>query len=80
MRMTKEQVLREIEKFLSDTGGAHDWDDFTSILIDDPELEKIRVFCADLPDLYPPTQCRQYCKQDGMDQLAKIASDLRKNG
>jgi hypothetical protein len=48
--MTKEQVSREIEKFLSDTGGAHDWDDFTSISIDGPELEKIRVFCADLPD------------------------------
>jgi hypothetical protein len=78
MKRTKEEVLQEIEKFLSGSGGAYDWDDFTSIRIDDPELEKIRAFCGDLPELYPPTG-RQYCAEEGMNQLRKIASDLRKN-
>ncbi len=76
--MTQEQVLLEIEKFLSDKGGAYDWDDFTSIRINDPALEKIRLFCADLPVLYPPAHCRQYCNEDGLDQLRKLASDLRR--
>lgn len=78
MKRTREQVLGEIEKFLSDGGGAHDWDDFTSIRIDDPELEKIRTFCVDLPELYPPTTM-QYCNEEGMNQLRKIASELRKD-
>jgi len=79
MTMTKEQVLMEIEKFLSDKGCAHDWDDFTSIRIKDPSLEKIRAFCADLPVLYPPVHCRQYCNEDGLDRLRKLAFDLRRS-
>jgi hypothetical protein len=78
MMMTKEQVLLEIEKFLSDEGGAHAWDDFTSVRFKDPALEKIRMFCADLPVLYPPAHCRQYCNEEGLNRLRKLASDLKK--
>jgi len=39
---------------LSQSGGAHDWDDFISIRISkNPELEAIRLKCGNLRDLYP---------------------------
>ena len=39
IKMTKDQV-HEIETFLAGSGGAWDWDDFISIRLDDPELER----------------------------------------
>ena len=76
MKRSQEQVLLEIEKFLSDRGGAYDWDDFCSIKIDDPQLDAIRIFCADLPNLYPPSVCGQYCNENGLTRLRKLADDL----
>ena len=76
MKMSREQVLLEIEKFLSDRGGAYDWDDFTSIEIDDPRLDELRKFCADLPNLYPPARCGQYCNEDGPTKLRELAQQL----
>jgi hypothetical protein len=76
MKRSQEQVLLEIEKFLSDGGGAYDWDDFTSIKIDDPQLDAIRIFCADLPNLDPPVGCGQYCNENGLTRLRELAIEL----
>jgi hypothetical protein len=35
-------VVQTIRAFLEGTGGAHDWDDFTSCSLRDPELNRIR--------------------------------------
>lgn len=53
MKVTKEQVVLEIDKFLAGEGGGYDWDDFCSIRIEDLELNNVRILCADLPIAYP---------------------------
>jgi hypothetical protein len=76
MQMSRAQVLLEIEKFLSDRGGAYDWDDFTSIKLDDPQLEAIRIFCADVPTSHAPAGCGQYCNEYGLAKLRLLADEL----
>ena len=44
-------AARTIRAFLDGTGGAHDWDAFTSCSLHDPQLDRIRRLAAavDLP-------------------------------
>jgi hypothetical protein len=44
-------AAQTIRAFLEETGGAHDWDDFTSCSLRDPELDRIRklALAVDLP-------------------------------
>ena len=35
-------AVQTIRAFLDGTGGAHDWDDFTSCSLRDPQLNRIR--------------------------------------
>jgi hypothetical protein len=42
VRRTREKVVRFLEDFLHGTGGDDDWDEFTSVPIEDPELEGLR--------------------------------------
>jgi len=72
MKRTAEEVIREITDFLNRVGGAHDWDDFISIRIDDERLNAIRIECADLPVRYPAGNCRQYCGDEGLKRLQEI--------
>jgi hypothetical protein len=46
VHLTRADVVKIIRDFLDGTGGAHDWDDFLSLKLDDPELEKIRLFAV----------------------------------
>lgn len=39
---TAEEVVRYLRDFIDGTGGDWDWDDFESVPIRDPELERIR--------------------------------------
>lgn len=75
-KLNTEDVIQEITKFLNETGGAYDWDDFTSIRIQDPTLNAIRIECAELPDKYPPGP-RQYCGDGGLKRLEEILDQLR---
>ena len=77
MNLTKEEVVNIIEDFINDRGGQWDWDDFISIKLRDPELERIRLICVELPDKYPPTGKRQYCNLQGMELLKDIIVNLK---
>jgi hypothetical protein len=79
VKHTTEYVIEEIEKFLNGTGGAYDWDDFTSIPIRDPHLNSIRIECAELRESYPPTSDDGYCGHEGLDRLREILDGLKKN-
>lgn len=50
LKTSKDRTAGEVEAYLRDfldgTGGAWDWDDFTSIEITDPELDAIREAAA----------------------------------
>jgi hypothetical protein len=77
MKRTREQVLETIEAFVDGTGRQWDWDGFTSIRIDEPELEAIRKRCVELPTEFPPTTAKEYCSEAGMQVMRELAQSLR---
>ena len=76
MKRTTEEVATTIEGFVNGTGRQWDWDGFTSIRIDDPELEKIRQRCIALRDEFPPANPAEYCSPAGMEAMRKLAEGL----
>ena len=77
MKRTREQVANTLEGFGTGTGNQWDWDGFTSIRIDDPELEKIRQRCLAIRDEFPPQKGTDYCSPAGMEEMRKLADSLR---
>jgi hypothetical protein len=77
MKRTAEQVASTIEGFVSGSGNQWDWDGFTSIRIDDPELEKVRQRCIAIRDEFPPEKVTDYCNPAGMEEMRKLADGLR---
>ena len=81
--VTRAEVIRNIGRFLNPSAdcGPYEWDDFISVPIKhDSELEAIRDFCGQLPDLYPvPKGERGYCNTEGIAELRRILEDLKKN-
>ncbi|MEY2504529.1 MAG: hypothetical protein QOJ05_1167 [Verrucomicrobiota bacterium] len=77
MKRTSEEVATTIEGFVNDTGRQWDWDGFTSIRIDDPELERIRQRCIAIRDEFPPEKPSDYCSPAGMEEMRKLADGLK---
>jgi hypothetical protein len=77
MKRTREEVANTIEGFVNDTGRQWDWDGFTSIRIDDPDLEAIRQKCLSVRDEFPPEKPTDYCSEAGMEIMRKLATELR---
>lgn len=77
MKRTREEVANTIEGFVSGSGKQWDWDGFTSIRIDDPELEKIRQRCISVRDEFPPEKASDYCSPAGMEVMRKLAGELQ---
>jgi len=75
--MTSEEVAKTIEAFVNGTGRQWDWDDFTSIRLKDPELEKIRQRCVSIPDEFPPSTRSEYCNASGLQVMRDLAQSLR---
>ena len=77
MKRTREEVANTIEGFASGTGRQWDWDGFTSIRIDDPDLEAIRQKCLAIRDEFPPDKVSDYCSPAGLEAMKKMAGELR---
>ncbi|HMJ04767.1 MAG TPA: hypothetical protein VK474_00795 [Chthoniobacterales bacterium] len=77
MKRTSEEVATTIEGFVNGSGRQWDWDGFTSIRIDDPELEKIRQRCIALRDEFPPENPTEYCSPAGMEAMRKLVEGLQ---
>jgi hypothetical protein len=77
MKRTAQQVADTIDGFVNGTGNQWDWDGFTSIRIDDPELEGIRQRCISVRDEFPPEKVSDYCSPAGMEAMRKMAGKLR---
>ena len=76
-RRTPDEIASCIGAFVEGTGGKWDWDDFTSVAIEDPALDAIRLRCARLSEEFPPGQDRSYCGPEGVAVLRGIAIRLR---
>lgn len=57
--------------------GYGEWDDFTSVPLEDPFLDGVRVACSDVHDLYPPTKDKAYCSEAGHERLLDLARQVR---
>jgi hypothetical protein len=77
MKRTSEEVATTIEGFVNGSGRQWDWDGFTSIRIDDPELEKIRQRCIAIRDEFPPQNPTDYCSPAGMEAMRKLVEGLQ---
>ena len=77
MKRTAEEVASTIDGFVNGTGNQWDWDGFTSIRLDDPELEAIRKEIVALPVEFPPANPRDYCGEAGMAKMRQIVQNLR---
>ena len=78
MKRTAEEVANTIEGFVNGTGNQWDWDGFTSIRLDDPELEAIRKKVVDLPVEFPPANPGDYCSAAGMEKMRQMVAELRR--
>lgn len=77
MKRTAEEVANTIEGFVNGSGNQWDWDGFTSIRLDDPELEAIRKQIVSLPIEFPPSEPRAYCNEAGKEKMRQMVKDLR---
>lgn len=50
-KLSAAEVRNRLQDFIEDRSGPYDWDDFTSVPLDDPRLDDIRLRAAaiDLP-------------------------------
>ena len=79
MKRTAEEVANTIEGFVNGTGKQWDWDGFTSIRLDDPELEAIRKKVVDLPVEFPADNPTDYCSAAGMEKMREMVVELREH-
>jgi len=77
MKRTREEVADTIDGFINGTGRQWDWDGFTSIRIDNPELEAIRKKCVALPVEYPSSTVKEYCSEAGIQVMRNLIQELR---
>ena len=77
MKRTAEEVASTIEGFVDGTGNQWAWDGFTSIRLDDSELESIRQEIVALPAKFPPSNPRDYCSEAGLEKMRELARGLR---
>ena len=77
MKRTREEVANTLDGFINGTGRQWDWDGFTSIRIDDPELEEIRKRCVALPVEFPPANPKEYCSAAGIQVMRDLLQGLR---
>ncbi len=76
-KATPKNVADWMENFLDGKGGLWEWDDFRSIPINDPELDRIRIRCRDLPKEFPPGENEVYCSAEGERVMREGIRQLR---
>jgi hypothetical protein len=77
MKRTREDVANTIEGLINGTGRQWDWDGFTSMRLDDPELESIRRRCVAIPAEFPPSAKTAYCSDAGLQVMRSLVQGLR---
>jgi hypothetical protein len=75
VRFSRAEVADITEQFLNGTGGDLDWDDFTSLRIEDPALNAIRLRCVGLYD--DAARPGHYCGPEGFAEMRQMVEKLR---
>ncbi len=69
---SREKIARTIGDFIEGKGLPDDWDDFTSIPLKDPELDRIREACVEVGFSFPAKKSNAWCSPEGIAELRKI--------
>jgi hypothetical protein len=72
------EVANIIERFIEGTGSDWEWDDFISVPIKDPKLEKIRIRCLELDMEFPPEKSGEYTNKKGLEVLSEYFRELKR--
>ncbi len=75
--LSKDDVTGIIQAMIDGNSQGWDWDDFTSIPINDPYLDRIRQRCAGLWKEYPPDRKGNYCGPKGVEIMRSYVAELR---
>lgn len=77
-RMSRIEMATLLESFADGTAGPWNWDDFLSVPIGDPYLDRIRLRCSKLDKEFPPDVPGQYCGARGLAVLRDFVAELRR--
>ena len=75
--LTVSEVVTYIENFATGKGKSYDWDDFTSCPHNDPRIADIVRECEHVAITFPPRHNREWCNEDGLKELMRIAQRIR---
>jgi hypothetical protein len=75
---SKEEIAATINDFIEGKGGPHDWDNFTTYPLKNPELEKIRKECFEIGIAYPGKKKTEWCSDEGVAELRRIHAQILK--
>jgi hypothetical protein len=78
-RMSRGQLASVLESLAEGTAGPWDWDDFLSVPIGDPDLDRIRLRCSRLDEEFPPDEPGRYCGEGGLAVLRQFVAELRRS-
>ncbi len=76
---TREEVVRLIRAFLDGSCGERDWDDFTSVKQKNTAIEQVRIRLIQIHDLFPSQNPREYCNDQGVQEMLEIIRALEKD-
>jgi hypothetical protein len=76
--MKKREIADLIERFLDGDASPREWDDFESVRLEDPELDAIRVECAEVRRNHPAERSDRFCSEEGASVLRAIAGRIRR--
>lgn len=65
-------------RFLDGTAKPHEFDDFVSVSIDDPQLDAIRERCDGLWREFPPEVSGHYCGEGGVEVMRQFIQELER--
>jgi hypothetical protein len=76
-KRTSAEVADLLEAFFTATGDPWAFDTLISFPLEDEELEKIRVRCANLDSEFPPETKGRFCNEEGLEVIRGYMSQLR---
>ena len=74
---TRTDIASLIERYLDGKTRKMEWDDFLTIRITSPDLDKLRIVCGRLPLRFPDKRGSAYANAEGLQFLRILAFRLR---
>jgi hypothetical protein len=73
---SREEIIKTFAGFLEGWDGSHDWDNFVTYPLKNPNLEKVRKECFEVYHQYPSDKKGEWCSEEGFHELRRIFARL----